>query len=236
MTSLDVSVAALRSSLTALSAAADRDYEFYDRTSATLKGVMPKGPLCARAVDHHRAHGGAAVGGRVHVHKAALPCTTRKQPRSRFLRACTCSPSRGIMDAQRNRGPKETVHPRSQSPLRKDRSALGERSAFPSASAGGHSKGLIGKHACFSQLLMRCRNALCLTSLSLDVSEKAGIGTELNRCRALAAKIANELRNKRPEHFVDKLLLADIHASLEHAADVLSTVKGSQVQGRQRHR
>ena len=40
----------------------------------------------------------------------------------------------------------------------------------------------------------------------LDATEKAGIGTELNRCRALAAKIANELRNKRPEHFVDKVV------------------------------
>jgi hypothetical protein len=78
MTSLDVGIAALRSSLTALRssvaalpsvaalrAAADRGYELYDRSSATLKGMMPKGPLCARAVDHHRAHGGAAVGRRV---------------------------------------------------------------------------------------------------------------------------------------------------------------------------
>ena len=48
----------------------------------------------------------------------------------------------------------------------------------------------------------------------LDATEKAAIGTALNRCRALAAKIANELRNKRPEHFVDKLSLADVHASL----------------------
>ena len=39
----------------------------------------------------------------------------------------------------------------------------------------------------------------------LDASEKAGIGATLNRCRALASKIANELRNKRPEHLVDKL-------------------------------
>jgi hypothetical protein len=60
----------------------------------------------------------------------------------------------------------------------------------------------------------------------LNATEKAGIGATLNRCRALAAKIANELRNKRPEHFVDKSSLADVHASLEHAADVLSTVKG----------
>jgi hypothetical protein len=66
----------------------------------------------------------------------------------------------------------------------------------------------------------------------LDATEKAGIGAALYRCRALAAKIANELRNKRPEHFVDKLSLADVHASLEHAADVLSTVKGSQARGR----
>jgi hypothetical protein len=70
----------------------------------------------------------------------------------------------------------------------------------------------------------------------LDATEKAGIGATLNRCRALAAKIGNELRNKRPEHFIDKLSLADVHASLERAADVLSTVKGSRAPGRQRHR
>jgi hypothetical protein len=66
---------------------------------------------------------------------------------------------------------------------------------------------------------------------SLDATEKAGIGATLNRCRALASKIGNELRNKRPEHFVDKLSLASVHASLERAADVLSTVKGSQARG-----
>ena len=60
----------------------------------------------------------------------------------------------------------------------------------------------------------------------LDATEKTGIGAALNRCRALAAKIANELRNKRPEHFVDKLSLADFYASLECAANVL----GSRVQ------
>ena len=70
----------------------------------------------------------------------------------------------------------------------------------------------------------------------LDATEKAGIGATLNRCRVLAAKIANELRNKEPEHFVDKLSLADIRASLERAADVLDTVKGSQARGRQRRR
>jgi hypothetical protein len=69
-----------------------------------------------------------------------------------------------------------------------------------------------------------------------DATEKAGIGAALNRCRALATKIGNELRNKRPEHFFDKVSLADVHASLERAADVLSTVKGSQARGRQRLR
>ena len=71
----------------------------------------------------------------------------------------------------------------------------------------------------------------------LDATEKAGIGATLMliRCRVLAVKIANELRNKKPEHFVE-LSLADIHASLEHAADVLSTVKGSRARGRQRRR
>jgi hypothetical protein len=55
----------------------------------------------------------------------------------------------------------------------------------------------------------------------LDATEKAGIRAALIRCRVLAAKIANELRNKRPEHFVNKLSLADIHTSLECAANVL---------------
>ena len=59
----------------------------------------------------------------------------------------------------------------------------------------------------------------------LDAMEKASIGATLNRCRALAAKIGNELRNKRPEHF---------HASLERAADVLSTVEGSRRPQRRR--
>src|SRR5262245_27807170 len=70
--------------------------------------------------------------------------------------------------------------------------------------------------------------------LIMDATEKAGIGATLNRCRVLAAKIANELRNKRPEHFFDKLSLADVHASLERAADVLSTVKGSRRPQRRR--
>ena len=35
---------------------------------------------------------------------------------------------------------------------------------------------------------------------SLDATEKAAIRATLIRCRVLAAKIANELRNKRPEH------------------------------------
>ena len=49
----------------------------------------------------------------------------------------------------------------------------------------------------------------------LDVTEKAGIGAALNRCRDLAAQIASKLHNKRPEHLVDKLSLADFYASLE---------------------
>jgi hypothetical protein len=66
---------------------------------------------------------------------------------------------------------------------------------------------------------------------ALDVTEKAGIGAALNSCRALAAKIANELRNKKPEHFVDRWFLADIHSSLERAADVLSTLKARRHRG-----
>jgi glutathione S-transferase len=61
----------------------------------------------------------------------------------------------------------------------------------------------------------------------LDATEKAGIEAALNRCRALAAQIESELCNKRHEHFVDRLALADFYASLERAADVLGQ-KGRQ--------
>ena len=57
--------------------------------------------------------------------------------------------------------------------------------------------------------------------------EKVAVESVLNRSRVLAAKIANELRNKRPEHF-DEFSLADIYYSLEHVADVLSTVTQAQ--------
>jgi hypothetical protein len=43
---------------------------------------------------------------------------------------------------------------------------------------------------------------------SLDATEKAAVEAALNRCRTLAAKIESDLRNKRPEHFVDELALA----------------------------
>jgi glutathione S-transferase len=81
---------------------------------------------------------------------------------------------------------------------------------------------------------------------SLDASEKAAVEGALNRCRRLVAQIESELRNKRPEHFFDKLSLADFYASLEQAADVLGqksrqsventpapVVKGSQARHRQ---
>jgi two-component system osmolarity sensor histidine kinase EnvZ len=49
MTTLDLSIAALRSSLSALRTAGGRFYDLYDRTGTTLKNVMPKG-LYARAL------------------------------------------------------------------------------------------------------------------------------------------------------------------------------------------
>ena len=80
----------------------------------------------------------------------------------------------------------------------------------------------------------------------LDAIEKAAIEAALNRCRALARQIKSKLRNKRPEHFVDELALAEFYASLERAALVLKqksrdktptpTVKGSKARARQRHR
>jgi hypothetical protein len=83
---------------------------------------------------------------------------------------------------------------------------------------------------------------------SLDARERAALEAALKRCCVLAAKIESELCNRKPEHFVDKLALADFYASLERAADVLGqktrqsgdntpapAVKGSQARGRQRH-
>ena len=80
---------------------------------------------------------------------------------------------------------------------------------------------------------------------SLDANEKAAVESTLYRCRALVGRIGEELRTKKPEHFVDeRSSLADLHASLERAAWILeqtihtptSTAKGLQEGSRQRHR
>jgi hypothetical protein len=65
---------------------------------------------------------------------------------------------------------------------------------------------------------------------SLDAIERAGTEAALDRCRSLAAQIASELRNKRPEHLVDKLSLADFYASLERAAGVLGQLSRHSVE------
>src|SRR5262249_11100597 len=77
---------------------------------------------------------------------------------------------------------------------------------------------------------------------SLDANEKAALESTLYRCRALVGRIGEELRKKKPEHFVDEKSLEDFHASLEHAASLLeqtihaptSTVNGLQEGSRQR--
>jgi hypothetical protein len=79
---------------------------------------------------------------------------------------------------------------------------------------------------------------------SPDATEKAALESMLYRCRALVGRIGEEVRKKKPEHFVDERSLADLHASLERAAWVLeqtihtptSTAKGLQERSRQRHR
>jgi hypothetical protein len=79
---------------------------------------------------------------------------------------------------------------------------------------------------------------------NLDANEKAALESTLYRCRALVGRIGEELRNKKPEHFLDERSLADFHAALERAAWVLeqtihtptSTAKGLQEGSRKRHR
>jgi len=63
---------------------------------------------------------------------------------------------------------------------------------------------------------------------SLYANEKAALQSTLYRCRALVGRIGEELRKKKPEHFLDEKSLADLHASLERAAWVLEqkTAKG----------
>ena len=39
---------------------------------------------------------------------------------------------------------------------------------------------------------------------SLDANEKAGLESTLYRCRALVGRIGEELRKKKPDHFVDE--------------------------------
>jgi hypothetical protein len=51
--------------------------------------------------------------------------------------------------------------------------------------------------------------------------EKVGTKAALARCRMLADWIASDLREKKPEHFVNILSLAEFQASLERAASVL---------------
>ena len=72
---------------------------------------------------------------------------------------------------------------------------------------------------------------------NLDATEKAGIGAALYRCRALVGRIGEELRKKKPEHFVDERSLADLHASLERAAWVLEqTIHTPTSTAKRRHR
>ena len=63
---------------------------------------------------------------------------------------------------------------------------------------------------------------------NLDANERAALESTLYRCRALVGRIGEELRKKKPEHFVDERSLADLHASLEHAASVRNPTQGGQ--------
>jgi hypothetical protein len=93
------------------------------------------------------------------------------------------------------------------------------------------------------------KRAVSDESDGLDAIEKAAMEAALNRCRTLVRQIQSKLRDKRSEHFVDKLSLADFCASVERAADVLKqkrrqsvrtrsapALKGSKPRSRQRHR
>jgi hypothetical protein len=65
------------------------------------------------------------------------------------------------------------------------------------------------------------------TKRSLSAIEKVGTKAALDRCRELARQIQSDLRNKKPDHFVDVLSLADFQVSLERAASVLEQKSGA---------
>ena len=62
---------------------------------------------------------------------------------------------------------------------------------------------------------------------NLDAIEKAAVEAALNKCRVLADQIESKLRSKKSQHFVDKVSLADVCASLGQAVDILEQ-KGRQ--------
>jgi hypothetical protein len=55
----------------------------------------------------------------------------------------------------------------------------------------------------------------------LTEREKAGMEGALNRCRELTLRIEAELRTKKMEEIPDVMALAELHVSLERAAEVL---------------
>ena len=64
----------------------------------------------------------------------------------------------------------------------------------------------------------------------LDATEKTGIRAALIaliRCRALAAKIANELRNERPEHFVANVTIVVVESLAKQIFVSEGQTKGS---------
>src|SRR5262249_60275992 len=109
--------------------------------------------------------------------------------------------------------------------LKRERETEEKRPSYgPSGRRGGVESGAPG---------VRCKKIMiggCTMSDefdNLDANEKAALESMLYRCRALAGRIGEELRKKKPEHFVDERSLADFHASLEHAASVLEqTIHG----------
>jgi hypothetical protein len=59
------------------------------------------------------------------------------------------------------------------------------------------------------------------TKKSISEIERMGTQTALNRCRELARQLQAEPSDKRMDHFVDVMSLADFQVSLERAAFVL---------------
>jgi hypothetical protein len=80
---------------------------------------------------------------------------------------------------------------------------------------------IMGKRSQISEFEAYLRDSAHRVKKSNAEIERTGTEAALNRCRELARQLQAELSDKRGDHFIDVMSLADFQVSLERAAFVL---------------